>query len=515
MRITGFEMVDNMKNKKISSIFACMLMCATALSVAGTTTAKNTQQQPSSPEVEWQQTYGGEKIDWGTCVQQTADGGYIISGTYYRNAWSLWYSYRYLIKTDASGVEQWHQTKGMYDRENVAQFVQQTSDGGYIIAGYQGNGGDYDAVLEKTDNLGDTLWEKTFGQPQVFDMGRCVQQTPDGGYILTGWTQSFGASNGDAWLIKTDADGNEFWNRTFGGEIADAGNYVQTTSDGGYMIIGSTESFGNQGSADAWLIKTDANGNEEWNTTFGGADYEEALNGQQTTDGGYVLVGSKPRLDGTTNIWVVKTDAEGTMQWESIFGGADYDTGYSVRQTTDGGFFITGDSNDPSSGVPDVYVIKTDVNGNEEWSERIDKNQSEDRGYYGIQNADGDYIVTGYTGSYLDEASDVWLLKLVEGSGEATIEINITGGQGVTAVISNTGTADAEQISWTLEVHGGILGRINKTFTGTIDHLASGASETVSTGMFFGLGKIQVTATAGDVSLTKEGIQFFVFTSLQ
>lgn len=504
-----------MKKKKMSSIFAYMLVCATIMTVMGTSMAKNTLPQPISPEVEWQQTFGGEKIDWGSCVQQTVDGGYIISGTYYRNAWSFWYCYRYLIKTDANGVEQWHQTKGTYDRENMAQWVQQTTDGGYIIAGYQGNGGDYDAVLEKTDSIGNTVWVKIFGQPDVFDLGKCVQQTSDGGYILTGWTQSFGVGSNDAWLIKTDAEGNVLWNHTYGGENADCGNYVQTTSDGGYMIIGSSESFGNQGSVDAWLIKTDAEGTEEWNRTFGDADYEEAFNGQQTTDSGYVLVGTKPRLDGTTNIWVVKTDAQGILQWESLYGDTDYDTGYSVRQTLDGGFFITGDSNDPSTGIPDVYVIKTDADGNEEWNKRIDKNQSEDRGYYGIQNADGDYIVTGYTGSYLDEASDVWLLKLVEDSGEATIEIEITGGKGAAAVISNTGTADAEQVSWTLEVHGGFLGLINKTYTGTIDYLPCGSSETVTTGLFFGLGRIEISATVADTTVTKEGIQFFIFTSIK
>jgi hypothetical protein len=511
----GLGKGDNMKTKKIVSIFACMLVCATVLMVAGITIAKNTPPIHAIPEIDWEQTYGGEKIDWGSCVQQTSDGGYIISGTYYRNVWSLWYSYRYLIKLDANGNEQWHQTYGTYDRENVAQNVRQTSDGGYIIAGYQGNGGDYDAILEKTDSQGNSIWLKIFGQPQVFDMGRSVQQTSDGGYILTGWTQSYDASGSDAWLIKTDTNGNEQWNHTFGGAASESGNDVSQTSDGGYIIIGSTESFGNQGSADAWLIKTDANGNEQWNTSFGGADYEDALNGQQTTDGGYVLVGTKPRLDGTTNIWVVKTDTEGMPQWESTFGGADYDTGYSVQQTTDGGFFITGDYTDPSSGVPDMYVIKTDENGIEEWSKRIDKNQSEDRGYYGIQNADGDYIITGYTGAYMDEASDVWLIKLVEETGEANIEIEITGGQGASAVISNTGTADAEQVSWTIEVHGGLFGRINKTGTGTIDHLAIGASETKTTGMFFGLGKIQVSVTAGDQSVTKEGIQFFTLTIIK
>jgi hypothetical protein len=504
-----------MKNKKLVCILVGMLMYATMFSVAGTIIKKNNSPLPS-PEMEWSQIFGSDRNDWGNCVAQTADGGYIVTGTYYRNVWSLWFSYLYLLKTNASGVEEWHQIQGTFDRENVGQCVQQTSDGGYIVAGYQGNGGDYDAVLEKTDEQGNVIWVKVLGSPGVYDIGRSVQQTGDGGYIFLGWTQSYGAGGSDAWLVKTDAQGTELWNRTFGGPLSDTGNCVQQTADGGYIIIGATESYGTEESSDVWLIKTNGNGIEEWNRTFGGVDWEDALNGRQTADGGYVIVGTIPAENGTTDIWLIKTNANGNQVWEKTFGGTDYDTGYSVQQTTDGGYLVTGGYTNPMTYTPAVFVVKTDVNGNEMWSQTYDVNGSEAQGYYGIQSADGGYVITGYTGAVMDAASDVWLFKLASESGnQPNLTIKINGGIGVTAKIRNNGTIDATNVTWSIHVEGGLFSRINSTVTGTIDHLAAGTSTSVSTGMFFGLGKIQVSVTAGDASMTKEGTQVFIFSFLK
>jgi hypothetical protein len=509
-RITGTGKGDNMKTKKIVSIFVCMLMCATVFTVAGT----QIQKQTSTPGVEWTKTFGGDKNDWGNCVSPTSDRGYIITGTYDRNVWSLWFSYLYLIKVDAAGNEQWHQIQGIYNMDHIGQSVQQTSDGGYIIAGYQGNGGDYDAFLEKTDSTGNVVWLRIFGKPGVYDIGRCVQQTKDGGYILVAWTQSFGAGGCDAWLIKTDANGIEQWNRTFGGANLDTGNYVHRTSDNGYIIIGGTESYGTEGSADAWMIKTDDTGHEQWNRTFGGADYEDALSGQQIADGGYVLVGTKPLADYTTDIWVVKTDTNGNILWEKTLGGPDYDTGYSIQQTTDGGYLVVGDYNNPVTMNPDVFVAKLDGNGNEKWSQNLDRNGSEDRGYWGIQTADGGYLITGYTGNMLDAASNVWLIKL-ESEGAPAVNVKVTGGMGVNAIITNSGTVAATNVTWSIHVEGGVFGRINKTISGTIDVLPPGSSTNVSTGLFFGFGKIHIIAQANEAAATINGTQLFIFTMVK
>ena len=405
--------------KKIVGILICTLMiAATVLPVAGTG-IKNPKSSSFRPAIGWEKTFGGNKIDWGCCVQQTFDGGYIISGTYGRNTWSPWQGYCYLLKINALGNEEWSQTQEVNDCwEVVGQCVQQTDDDGdgdkddgYIIAGYTGFTWQIDVYLAKTDVDGETVWTRTFGKFEVFDRSNSVQQTTDGGYIIAGCTQSYGAGGSDVWLIKIDADGNEEWNQTFGGADLDSGNSVQQTSDGGYIIVGDTDSFGVEG--DVYLIKTDASGNEKWSQTFGGIGWDGGYSVQQTTDDGFIITGWYTTNAGDHDVYLIKTDASGNEKWSQTFGGNNADEGYSVQQTTDGGYFITGYYNThPVDWLPDVYLIKTDADGNEEWQHTLDKDGAEDVGYCGKQTSDKGYIITGHTGIYLDEAYDVWVIKL-------------------------------------------------------------------------------------------------------
>ncbi|MEO0049813.1 MAG: hypothetical protein ABIK42_01550, partial [candidate division WOR-3 bacterium] len=179
-------------------------------------------------------------------------------------------------------------------------------DGGYIIAG----GTEYDVYLIKTDANGNLLWERTFGGEND-DWGCSVQQTSDGGYIIAGFTMSFGAGDWDVYLIKTDGNGNLLWERTFGGENDDRGYSVQQTSDEGYIIAGYTWSFG-AGRADVYLIKTDDNGNPLWQKTFGGSSWDDGFSIQQTLDGGFIIAGSTGSFGaGNCDVYLIKTDSEG------------------------------------------------------------------------------------------------------------------------------------------------------------------------------------------------------------
>jgi len=219
-------------------------------------------------------------------------------------------------------------------------------------------------LAEQINSQGNEVWNKTFGGAD-YDCGADHLQFSTGGYIITGYTVSYGAGDEDVWLIKTDSQGNEVWNKTFGGADKDYGSSVQQTTDSGYIITGKAGSCG----ADVWLVKTDSQGNEVWNKTFGGADYDCGSSVQQTTDGGYIITGYTESYGaGSADVWLIETDSQGNEMWNKTFGGADKDYGISVQQTTDGGYIVTGYTESYGAGSADVWLIKTDSQGNEVWN---------------------------------------------------------------------------------------------------------------------------------------------------
>ena len=213
------------------------------------------------------------------------------------------------------------------------------------------------------DANGDSLWTTTFGG-LVFDVGNCVQQTTDGGYIIMGGTDSFGNGDRDAYLIKTDGNGVEQWNQTFGGTAYDVGNSVQQTTDGGYIITGRTGSYG-PGDKDVYLIKTDGNGDSLWTKTFGGSAFDLGTSVKQTPDGGYIISGGTNSFgNGERDVYLIKTDGNGTELWNKTFGGSSIDIANSLQLTSDGGYIIIGFTEYPGNGDRDLLLIKTNGNGN-------------------------------------------------------------------------------------------------------------------------------------------------------
>ncbi len=375
----------------------------------------------------WNFTYGGTSYDDGYSVQQTSDGGYIITGdtvSFGAGNWDVW-----LLKTNSTGREEWNRTFGgsNYDRGSS---VQQTDDGGYIISGatYSYGHGDFDVWLIKTDALGQEEWNKTHGGSSC-DWSYSVDQTTDGGYVIAGYTDSYGAGDSDVWLLKTDSSGNEIWNSTFGGIYYDRGFSVQQTIEGGYIITGYTVSYdADPTGCDVWLIKTDANGNEEWSRTFGGTGipnkFDFGYSVQQTSDNGYIIAGeTEVYFVSAADILLIKTDSSGNEEWNRTFGGVASAQGRSVQQTIDGGYIITGCTTLDVGEDSDIWLIKTDSNGDEEWDSVYGfAENSSDWGYSVQQTSDGGYILVGatmpdgwkyddYPQSDREEGTDVWLIK--------------------------------------------------------------------------------------------------------
>jgi hypothetical protein len=359
-------------------------------------------------QITFQRTYGGSWDDEGNSAQQTADGGYVIAG--WTESFGAGYCDVYLIKTDARGDTLWTKAYGGLD-DDWGTSVQQVTDGGYIIAGctWSFGAGRDDVYLVKTDADGDTLWTRTFGGTSG-DWSSSVQQTTDSGYIIAGATYSFGAGSEDVYLVKTDSVGDTLWTRAYGGAGEEHGWSVRQTADGGYVIAGRTESFG-AGDYDVYLIKTDAYGDTLWTRTYGGMLLEESWSVRQTTDSGYIISGYTNSFGaGGCDVYLVKTDAHGDTKWTRTYGGTGNDYGWSVQQTSDSGYIIAGYTTSFGAGAKDVHLIKTDGCGDTLWT-RTYGGRDGDYGYSVQRTSDGGYVIAGKTGSFGAGAWDVYLIK--------------------------------------------------------------------------------------------------------
>jgi predicted secreted protein len=353
----------------------------------------------------WSMTYGGTGNEIGTGeTLQTSDGGYAISGdTNSSGAGGVDF---WLFKTDEFGSMQWEMTYGGAQDETSGEMCQ-TSDGGYALAGgtYSFGVGDSDFWLVKTDSSGNMQWNNTYGGAD-YDFAYSIVQTSDGGYALFGVTESFGVGGEDFWLVKTDSSGNMQWNRTYGGTGNDHGTSVVQSSDGGYAVSGYTNSFG-AGNTDYWLVKTDASGTMEWNNTYGGTGIDSTYQLSRTSDGGYAMAGYSTSFGGV-GAYLVKTDSGGNMQWNNTYWSPSMAN--SLIQTFDGGFALIGFT---STGGQDIYFVKTDASGNMEWNKTYGGTGVE-RAYTIIQTIDGGYALTGYTTSFGAGGEDIWLVKTDE-----------------------------------------------------------------------------------------------------
>jgi len=381
----------------------------------------------TSPSSSFCKAIGGKNYDWGESLIQTSDGGYAIAGETY--SFGAGNRDVYVVKLDANGNLQWTKTIGG-PKDDWGESLIQTSDGGYAIAGKTESfgAGDRDFYVVKLDANGNLQWTKTIGG-ESDDWGLSLIQTSDGGYAITGFTKSFGAGEADVYVVKLDANGNLQWTKTIGGPKGDEGRSLIQTADGGYAIAGYTISFG-AGGADVYVVKLDTNGNLQWTKTIGGPKDDLGLSLIQTSDGGYAIAGSTNSFGaGDLDVYVVKLDANGNLQWTKTIGGPKREWGSSLTQTSDGGYaiagryFLIGDYGEVYAGY--VYVVKLDAKGNLQWTKTIDvKNEYLSEPSL-IQTSDGGYAIAGTTASFDAGDLDVYVVKL-DKNGDACCAVSQT-----------------------------------------------------------------------------------------
>ncbi|MFH2035436.1 MAG: FlgD immunoglobulin-like domain containing protein [Candidatus Zixiibacteriota bacterium] len=304
----------------------------------------------------------------------------------------------------------WSHNYGGYYNENACSGLE-TNDGGYLILGstFFIDSGKYDVYLVKTNSLGEYEWSNTFGGPET-EYGYDIIAANDNGYLIVGSCQSFGAGKRDVYLIKIDMLGNKLWSKTFGGAEDDEGRSVRSTSDGGYIICGTTSSSG-AGYSDVYFIKTDANGNLLWSKTYGGSGGESGYAVRETADSGFIAIGNTGTFGtGYSSIYVVRIDSNGDSLWAGAYGGDGSDFGYSIETTFDKGFMLVGATSSIGAGYTDAYIIKIDSLGNLAW-EKTFGGTGEDRALSLCRGADGNYLLTGTSNSFSGSNIDIYIVK--------------------------------------------------------------------------------------------------------
>jgi uncharacterized delta-60 repeat protein len=404
-----------------------------------------------APDIQWQKCLGGTGYDRANNIQSTPDGGYIMVGFTMSTDGDVTENHgqedAWVVKLGVTGTIEWQKALGGTS-EDYANSIQLTPDGGYILAGYTlsyngdvtGTHGGYDFWVVKISNTGILQWQKAMGGTSN-DIANSIQPTTDGGYIVAGFTASTNGDvtgihgGSDTWIVKLSSTGSLQWQLTLGGTDTDVANSIQPTPDGGYIVAGYSNSTngdvtGNHGQQDAWVVKISSTGSLQWQKAFGGTSNDVASSIHSTNDGGYIVTGySNSTNDDVTgnhgdyDIWLVKLSSTGSMQWQKALGGTGADAANSIQPTPDGGYIVAGYSNSTNGDVTinhgeyDVWLVKLSNTGSLQWQKALGGiswdyansiQPTTDGGYFlaGLTySTDGD--VTGNHGSY-----DAWVVKL-------------------------------------------------------------------------------------------------------
>ncbi len=395
----------------------------------------------AQPEIEWKKCFGGSHYEGANSIQQTTDGGYIVAGNSYSN--------------DGDVSE---------------------------------NHGGYDSWIIKLNSDGDTIWTKVFGGSQK-DNVRSIQQTMEGNYIVAGYSHSndgdVSGNHGtrDCWVLKLNSIGDTIWTKCLGGGSWDMAFSTQQTSDSNFIIAGYASSnngdvSGNHGQEDYWIVKLNSEGDTLWTKCYGGSGHDIAQAITETTDNMLVVAGITTSNDGDVSghqgmgydYWIIKLNMDGDIIWKKCYGGNDGDYANSIQQTTDGGYIVAGSttSNDGdvsgNHGGFDYWILKLDSDGDTLWTKCFG-GSNEDKAFSIQQTIDGGYIVAGQSNSNDGDVEgnhgygDYWIVKLLlftsieENTGDNELKIYPNPAKNRLNIITNNNTIIENVFVYNLSGH--------------------------------------------------------------
>lgn len=359
-------------------------------------------------QTQWQRTIGGTNHDQANCIIQTTDGGYAIAG--FTFSYAAGYEDIYITKISSIGTIQWTKTIGGSGNE-IANSIIQTTDGGFAIGGWSSSfGSDYaDFFIIKLDTNGTIQWTRNINRA-AYDYACSIVQTTDGGYAISGVSATGGVFSSDMFIVKLNSAGNLQWSKTYGGSHDEPAYSIIQTTDGGLAFAGYSNSFGPYNLFN--IIKTDSLGNIQWNRLIGesgtGSHIYSII---QIADGSFVLAGEfTPVGTGNYHMYIVKINSSGTILWTRTVVGPVYDMAYSVTQTADGGFVLGGYTNSFGSGGYDMYIVKLNSNGSLQWSKTVG-GTGDEQALSVIKTTDGGFIAAGYSTSFGNGGKDIFIVK--------------------------------------------------------------------------------------------------------
>ena len=372
----------------------------------------------------WNQTFGGSEYEEGTAIVETADGGFAISGRTASFGTVVGIDEVWLVRCDENGDPLWNHTYGggMTQGGHMHEFhksvrLEDLSDGGFLISSHTAkySSGDADAWLIRTDADGNHLWNYTYAGPDDEFLVESVVCS-DGGFISGGWTENVTVGKIDYWLIRTDADGNHLWNSTYGrpgvGELC---YNVIEVSTGGFLMVGWTGDFTHSGDPDMfkassnWVVRVDADGNHLWNQTYGAEN--SAAYAVECQDGGFAFIGTKGNTtESTLDVLLVRIDANGQHLWNQTYGDYHIDAALEFAECSDGGFAIFA-LNYINSAHSDAWLIRTAANGTALWNSTYGGPYF-DQFFAGTIASNGDFVCVGTTYSFGAGSCDMYVVRI-------------------------------------------------------------------------------------------------------